>query len=73
LVLSTDGAKKLAEDPGALEFVRDAFHHLKAIGYDQGGAELLRHAGVETDPGVVMLSNLKAFIRAAKTRQWGRE
>jgi len=73
LVLSTDGAKKLAEDPGALEFVRDAFHHLKAIGHDQGGAELLRHAGVETDPGVVMLSNLKAFIRAAKTRQWGRE
>jgi catalase len=73
LVLAADPANALAKDPGALEFVRDAFTHLKAIGHDQGGAELLHQAGVETDPGVVMLSNLKGFIRAAKTRQWQRE
>ena len=73
LVLSADTASQLAKDPGALEFVRDAFTHLKAIGHDQGGGELLSRAGVEVDPGVVALSNLKVFIRAAKTRQWQRE
>ncbi|HEX7817058.1 catalase [Dyella sp.] len=72
IVLSADAAKVLTGNPDAQDFVHDAFRHLKAIGVDKGGAVLLQHMNIESDPGVVMLSNLKTFIRAAKTRQWER-
>ena len=57
----------------AIDFVRDAFGHLKAIGADQGGHVLLRSANVARDAGVVDVSDDDAFIAAAKTRQWDRE
>jgi catalase len=73
IVLSDDGAKRLSSESAAIDFVRDAFGHLKAIGVDAGGLALLKVARVGKDAGVVDVSQPKAFVSAAKTRQWGRE
>ena len=73
VILSDAGAKKLAVESAAIDFVRDAFGHLKAIGVDQGGTVLLKAANVPSDAGVIDISHIKDFIAAAKTRQWERE
>ena len=73
VLLSAAGAKALCREDAALQFVRDAFGHLKAIAIDAGGQALLQHAGVAADGGVVAASAVGAFITAAKTRQWDRE
>ncbi len=73
VVLSEAGAQAFMREAAAAEFVRNAFGHLKAIGIDAGGQQLLKTAGVEMDAGVVALKNMDAFIKAAKTRQWDRE
>lgn len=73
VILSNAGVKALSSDAAAIDFVRDAFGHLKAIGVDAGGAALLEAAGIDADAGVVELSDTKAFIAAARTRQWARE
>ena len=73
VILSDAGAKKLAAESAAIDFVRDAFGHLKAIGVDQGGAALLKAANVPSDAGVIDISHTQDFIAAAKTRQWERE
>jgi catalase len=57
----------------AIDFVRDAFGHLKAIAVDKGGQALLKSANVGRDAGVVDADDKDAFIAAAKTRQWERE
>ena len=73
VILSDKGAKALAMESAAIDFVRDAFGHLKAIAVDKGGQVLLKIANVEPDAGVVDADNKDAFIAAAKTRQWDRE
>jgi catalase len=73
VILSGEGAKALAMESAAIDFVRDAFGHLKAIGADKGGRALLKTAGVGHDAGVVDAKDNDAFIAAAKTRQWDRE
>ena len=73
VILSEAGAKALATEGAAIDFVRDAFGHLKAIGVDAGARSLLKIAGVRADAGVVDASDTRAFIAAAKTRQWKRE
>ena len=73
IVLSADGAAQLAKDGAAGDFARNAFGHLKAIGVDAGGQRLLQALGIEPDAGVVDVGDSKAFIAAAKTRQWARE
>ena len=73
VILSEDGAKTLSVESAAIDFVRDAFGHLKAIAVDKGGAELLKTANVEHDAGVVDATDTDAFVAAAKTRQWDRE
>jgi catalase len=73
IVLSEAGAKSLSTESAAIDFARDAFGHLKAIGVDDGGQALLTAAGVAKDAGVVDASDKKGFISAAKTRQWKRE
>ncbi|WLI91278.1 catalase [Massilia sp. R2A-15] len=73
LVLSADAGAKLAKEACAVDFVRDAFGHLKAIAADEGARAVLDKAGVEKDAGVVEASNSKGFVQAAKTRQWDRE
>ncbi len=73
VVLSEPGARMLLDDAAAVDFVRDAFHHLKAIAIDQGGQTLLQKAGLVPDAGVMAASDVAAFIAMAKTRQWERE
>jgi catalase len=73
VVLSEEGAKALSVESTAIDFVRDAFGHLKAIAVDRGGQELLKMANVGQEPGVVDANDRAAFIAAARTRQWERE
>lgn len=73
VVLSDDGAKVLMMESAAIEFVRDAFVHLKAIAAADGAKALLTKAYIRSDPGVVNADDTGAFIAAAKTRQWERE
>ena len=73
VILSEEGAKTLSKESAAIDFVRDAFGHLKAIAVDKGGAELLKTANIEHDAGVVDASETDAFVAAAKKRQWDRE
>ncbi|KJS00942.1 MAG: catalase [Desulfobulbaceae bacterium BRH_c16a] len=73
VLLSEEGAAALSLESAAIDFVRDAFGHLKAIAVDKGGKALLLKANIGQDPGVVDASDKDAFIAAAKTRQWDRE
>jgi catalase len=73
VILSDEGAKALSMESAAIDFVRDAFGHLKAIAVDKGGQTLLRTANIAQDAGVVDANDKNAFITAAKTRQWERE
>jgi catalase len=73
VILSDKGAKALSMEGAAIDFVRDAFGHLKAIAVDQGGQALLKNANVGSDAGIVNANDKNAFITAAKTRQWDRE
>jgi catalase len=73
VILSDAGAKALAKDGAAIDFVRDAFGHLKAVAVDIGGQTLLKLSNVGRDTGVVDVNDTDAFLAAAKTRQWDRE
>lgn len=73
VLLSDEGAKRLSAESVAIDFVRDAFGHLKAIAVDEGGLALLKMAKLAPDAGVVNAHDQVAFITAAKTRQWDRE
>ena len=73
VILSDEGAKALTTEGAAIDFVRDAFGHLKAIVVDKGGKALLKMANVSIDADVVDSNDNDAFIAATKTRQWDRE
>lgn len=74
LILSADGCEALLTDGAAIDFAKDAFGHLKAIGHTPEAQPLLDKAGVEADAGVVGLGKDAAeFIAPAATRQWDRE
>jgi catalase len=73
LVLSAEAGAKLAGEACAVDFVRDAFGHLKAIAADAGAQPVLDKAGVAKDAGIVGADATAKFIAAAKTRQWARE
>ncbi|MFO7655273.1 MAG: catalase [Candidatus Krumholzibacteriia bacterium] len=73
VLLSDEGAQALSREAAAIDFVRDAFGHLKAIAVDKGGRALMDAANVVPDAAVVDPGDTKAFIAAAKTRQWDRE
>lgn len=74
VILSDEGAKALSMEKSAtIDFVRDAFDHLKAIGVDKGGRVLLKTAKVEEDAGVVDVRDKNTFISVGKTRRWDRE
>jgi catalase len=74
---SADGARELEQHAAAVDWVRDAFSHLKVIGVTDAGQALLDRAGVEADDGVVRLGGAKgvaAFVAAAENgRIWERE
>jgi catalase len=71
LVLSEKGARMLLKDAAAIQFVMDAFGHLKAIGASAAAQPLLARAGVEVDSGVTGLG--EGFLAAAAKRFWDRE
>ena len=73
VILSDAGAALLSGESAAIDFLRDAFGHLKAIAADKGGQALMATANVGKDGGVVDCNDPEAFIAAAKTRQWDRE
>jgi catalase len=71
IVLSEEGCEALAREGAAVQFVMDAFGHLKAIGASEAARPLLDKAGVKPDDGITGLG--EAFIRAARQRFWDRE
>jgi catalase len=73
ILLSAEGAKVMLMESAAIDFVRDAFNHLKAIVIDQGGRSLLKKANVWADAGVFGSSDVDRFIEAAQSRLWERE
>jgi catalase len=73
IILSEQAAASLAKEAAAIDFIRDAFGHLKAIVVDEGGLALMKTANIEPDAGVVNLDDVDGFIAIAKTRQWERE
>ncbi|MFN4295513.1 MAG: catalase [Brevundimonas sp.] len=74
LILSEAGCEMLLGEGAAIDFAKDAFGHLKAIGHTPEAQPLLDKAGVEPDDRVVALGkDGKAFVKAAAGRQWDRE
>ena len=70
LVLAPEAAAKLCKEGAAVQFVMDAFGHVKTIGHNAGAQALLDKAGVEPDAGVVALAD---FAKVAPKRHWDRE
>ncbi|MCJ2080695.1 catalase [Methylobacterium sp. J-090] len=70
VVLSGEATAKLVREGAAVQWVMDAFGHLKAIGANAAAKPLLDKAGVEPDEGVTDLAD---FVDAAKKRYWDRE
>ncbi|GLS46819.1 catalase [Methylobacterium brachythecii] len=70
VLLAEEACAKLVKEGAAVQWVMDAFGHLKAIGHNPGAQALLDKAGVEPDDGVVELG---AFVKAATKRYWDRE
>ncbi len=74
LVVSEAGCAQLMGDSAGVDFVSNAFVHLKAIGFTAEAQPLLDRAGVAADAAVVDLAGgPKAFLPPARTRQWDRE
>jgi catalase len=74
IVVSEAGCKELLREAAAVDFAKDAFGHLKAIGHSAEAKPLLDKAGVEPDAGVVALAgDATGFLKPARTRQWDRE
>lgn len=71
LVLTEQAVAKLLKDGAVIQFVMDAFGHLKAIGHTPTCKALLDKAGVTKDEGVTGLD--KAFLAAAGRRFYERE
>ncbi|BAT59540.1 catalase C [Variibacter gotjawalensis] len=74
IIVSEDGCAELVTEGAAVDFAKDAFGHLKAIGHSAEAQPLLEKAGVVADDGVVLLArDVEAFLTPARTRQWDRE
>jgi len=70
LVLAPEAAAKLTKEGAAVQFVMDAYGHVKTIGHDAGAKALLDKAGVVPDAGVI---SLEEFAKVAPKRHWDRE
>ena len=77
ILASEMGAADLAGQAAAINWVADAFAHLKVIGHTPETQVLLDKACVTADPGIIPIATRKsiaAFIQTAKTgRIWERE
>ena len=76
---STDATDDLLQNAAVGDFIRDAFGHLKFIGYTQAAMPLLEKAGVADalDEACVELEGAKSIndfiIACRKLRFWKRE
>jgi catalase len=77
VAVSAEGAQMLAEETAAVDWIRDAFAHLKVIGRVPEAAPLFERAGVFPNPGIVEIADAAgadAFFDAAmRGRVWERE
>ncbi|MFH1554952.1 MAG: catalase [Pseudomonadota bacterium] len=79
LLLSEEGAERLAGEAAARDFVADAFAHCKFIGFTAAAAPLLSKAGVaaDADEGLIPLESAASashFVSSCrKLRLWARE
>jgi catalase len=77
ILASADGAKLLAREATAKDFVNDAFAHAKFIAYAEAAKPLLDAAGIAADDGVVAVKSIKdaaGFVaRCRELRLWRRE
>ena len=79
IAASEAGVAALLKEAAAIDWIRDAFGHLKAIGHLPATAPLFKKANVDmsADDGMVSLASgngVKDFIAAAKRhRLWERE
>jgi catalase len=78
LLPSESGAIELLKNPPAVDFVSDAFNHVKYIGYVHSALPLLKKAGIEmVDEGCIELSgnsSASEFVEICrKLRFWKRE
>jgi catalase len=79
LFASAEGIKPLLKNSAAIDWVRDAFGHLKVIGHTSAAQPLFIKASVadDLDEGVIDLdarSSIGEYIEAAKQqRMWARE
>ncbi len=77
LLTSDAGAAQLIEEAAAVNWVRDAFGHLKVIGHVPAAQALLDAASILPDNGVLPVADSKtlaAYIATAKAgRRWERE
>jgi catalase len=71
LLLSAKSTTLLLREGAAIQWVVDAFGHLKAIGYSSESKPILDRAGIEPDEGVMILE--EGFVEAAARRYWERE
>ena len=72
------GAKPLLKNSAAIDWVRDAFGHLKGIGHTSAAQPLFAKASLadDLDEGVIELDGrpgVGQYIEAAKQRVWARE
>lgn len=79
VMASAESARLLTRKAAAVDWVRDAFSHLKVIAFSEDASLLFREAGLadKADDGVLTLrspGDIDAFIAKAKTQRiWGRE
>ena len=74
VALSEKGATMLSTESAAVDWVHNAFAHLKVIGASAGAEALLLKAGVVTDSGVLIGAQAKSFMEiAAMGRIYDRE
>src|SRR6185369_1977124 len=79
LLPSEDDAPVLAKEAAAVDWLRDAFGHLKVIGHVAAAAPIFKQAGIGTEgeEGVILLEprqSIDSFIIAAKKQKiWNRE
>lgn len=76
---SEEGADTLVDIAAAIDWLRNAYAHLKVIGFNEEAGRVLERAGIAVDPklGVVDIdraSGLEAFVESAKKHKiWDRE
>ena len=73
VVASEQGAADLVRHKPAVDWLSDAFAHLKAIAHTSEAVPVLQKAGVEQDDFVVPVSEAATIVANLSERNWARE